>query len=261
MLTRRNCLLLGVAAGPARNLFGFAPADPWNEKKPAEWSDKDRERLITHSPWAKETSIEMGGPVMSGGGGRGRGRGGGGGMGGGDMSAGGGGEMESGGGRGGSNRASGFEDSGGMGGSARIPVFVRWLSAKPITEAMRAKLPPAWADSYAIGVTGVPLGGRGRGGASAAGSQADPAEQRKKMMEGLKAATELQRKGKDPIAASDVQLVQAGQSTMMVFLFPRASQPIQAVDKEVTFAVKTAAFSFKVKFALKDMTYEGELAV
>jgi len=64
----------------------------WQDKQPSDWTEKEIQRLVTKSPWAKEAILTMGGGHMGqmdkggggiGGGGRGMGgMGGGGGMGG-----------------------------------------------------------------------------------------------------------------------------------------------------------------------------------
>ena len=62
MLTRR-------ALFPAATAL-FA-ADPWKGKAPAEWSDDDARKVLTKSPWAKDTTVEMAGGAMGGMGGGG----------------------------------------------------------------------------------------------------------------------------------------------------------------------------------------------
>jgi hypothetical protein len=78
MTTRRKALLIGLGSGYI--VLGFSPGDFWNDKPPSEWSEKEIERLLTKSPWAKEASPHMNLPGMSGpdgGGGMPGGRGGG----------------------------------------------------------------------------------------------------------------------------------------------------------------------------------------
>ena len=80
------------------------------------------------------------------------------------------------------------------------------------------------------------------------------------MQERLKDATRLERKGKDPIAPAAVEIGQAsdGRSVLM-FLFPKGSQPIEAGDKEVIFVTALGAMGVKAKFPLKDMMVKGQL--
>jgi len=61
--------------------------DPWKDKKPADWSDKDVQKFLTKSPWSKTVPMTF----DSSGGRGGRGAGGGGGYGGGGGMGGGGG--------------------------------------------------------------------------------------------------------------------------------------------------------------------------
>jgi hypothetical protein len=73
VLTRRVFALGGLGAIP---LLG---ADAWS-KKPSEWSDKDIQKILTKSPWAKEATVALnfagGGLDGAPGGGRGGGIGG-----------------------------------------------------------------------------------------------------------------------------------------------------------------------------------------
>jgi hypothetical protein len=56
-----------------------------------------------------------------------------------------------------------------------------------------------------------------------------------------------------------VQVAQA--QRLMLFLFPYTTQPIKPEDKEVTFLTKMGPMELKVKFALKDMMYKGQLTL
>ena len=63
-------------------------SDPWKDKKPADWSEKDLQKFLVKSPWVKTVPMQFDPSRMGNAGGRGnRGGGGyGGGMGGGDLS-------------------------------------------------------------------------------------------------------------------------------------------------------------------------------
>src|ERR1017187_10286700 len=56
MTSRRSFVLLSAAASTTR---AFAPGDFWNDKKAEDWSEKDVQKLLTHSPWAKEVSVDL----------------------------------------------------------------------------------------------------------------------------------------------------------------------------------------------------------
>jgi hypothetical protein len=69
-MTRRQAIL-GLVLGSSLAAWGAPAADFWNDKQPGEWAEKDVQRLLTKSPWAKDASVEMdfggmGGPGMGG---------------------------------------------------------------------------------------------------------------------------------------------------------------------------------------------------
>jgi hypothetical protein len=133
-----------------------------------------------------------------------------------------------------------------------VKAVVRWESAKPIREAVRRQLPPDLANNYIVSVTGLRLAVLG-------GSEQH--EGGKSLGDRLKESTQLERKGADPIAPARVEAGQSGQTPILYFMFPHGSQPIQASDKEVLFHMKAGRLEVKAKFALKEMMYNGELAV
>jgi len=251
--SRRALLQIGV--------FGFTgrliAAEFWDQKPPAEWSAKDTDKLMTKSPWAKRASVDTGrGPAAFSGPATPRG----------DAPMGGG---RSGGPQGGAGQMDdgGAGPGGGPGGGAAPEALVRWESARPILDAQKRELPEAFQGSYAISVTGFPLGGGPRpGGAPGGPGGAGPGAGGGFNLEGMRAAqqasfekaketTRLERKGKDPIHASVIS--QNGRA--LVILFPRGAQPIDLDDKEVTLVVQVGLPTMKVKFNLKDMVYKGKL--
>ncbi len=246
-------------------------ADPWKEKKAAEFTPEDVQKLASKSPWSKEATVSMqmptGGP--SGGGGGGRGGGGGAGAGGGGgMAGGGGGGMGGGGGRGGGGGGEGGGGAGGGGGMGggmpQIKVTVRWESAQMIIDASKRQRSKEAQSYYILSVTGLPMMGQGRGrpgqekkgeGATAA----SPEERRNAMVARFKESTMLERKGKDPIYPERVEILEGNSARLVVFLFPKEGADIAVGDKEVTFHSKMVAMDLKAKFSLKEMMYEGKL--
>jgi len=257
-LTRRSALAL-LGAAPA----AFA-ADFW-EKNPEfqSWSAKETDKLLNSSPWAQTASIQLGG---GGGGGGGFGGGGGGRPGGAGGGAGGFG------GGGGGGRRGGGGGGGGQGGPPPLQFLVRWHSARPVKEAIvaeRLQLESAELDDdmkafieraethYILNIPNFParMGGR-------------MAED----LERLKTFATLERKGHDPILADSAQAQPGNGSLSLFWLFPR-SAAITEADKEVTFAFKPVRsgggrdqgagprLQFKRRFKLKDMLYNGELAL
>jgi len=257
-------------------------ADPWKTKKPSEWTDKEAGRVLTNSPWAKTASVDTGamGASGMGRGGGGGGRRGGGGMGGGGGMAGGcgyGGPGGGGGGEpGGPGGAGGGEyggpsmgGAGGMGeggGMAAPKVIVRWESAMPIrealtkTEASHTSQLAEWSkEYYVITASGLPMMGMGRRSSSDAGREVDP-NVAQQMQQRMVQAAMLKRKGKDPVAPARAATVRGKEGMIIVFLFPR-SAAITEDDKEVTFEAMGGRMSFKSKFNLKDMVYDGKLSL
>ena len=212
----------------------------WQDKKPSDWSEKDVKRLLTKSPWAKEGTVafnmeRMGG--MPGGGGppMGGGMGQGGGMG-----------------------------PGGPGGMEMPKPVIRWESAAPLRDAAAKSAGDAAAQSlgewsasfYVVTLSGFGAQG-GRGGRGM--GQPDPA-QLSQMQDGMKAATNLTIKGKPAIAVARVETVQTEQGQVTAFLFLR-TVAIEAGDKEVTFETAMGPLGIKCKFVLKEMIYQGKLAL
>jgi hypothetical protein len=251
-------LIASLAAAGA-----LTAADFWQSKKYTEWSDKEVEKMLKDSPWAKTVQMEAGGggggggkgggsrmPGMGGGGRGGGGRGGGGGLGGGDGMGG--------------NDPMGMPGAGGGGGGGQsrqvFNVYMRWLSAIPIKQAMaRARYGSEAADNpdvqrslareethYVIVLLGVP----------ARFARARPEQVKKNAF--------LNVKGKEPIAAADVKQDLRETGVNMVLYFPKGengSGALAVEDGDVELALKLGAANIKQKFKLKNMVVNGKLAL
>lgn len=218
--------------------------DPWKDKKPAEWNEKEVHAVLTKSPWAKEVSVSMGmapGSMPSGGGGR---------RGGAlptasDWGA----AVPSGGG------TSGPGDMGARSsGPPPLNFQVRWVAA-PVREAMAiAKEPairPELFNQYYV-LTVSQAGGRQRQGAPETLSQ--------EQMTQLKTTTSLHCKGKEPLRPELVGLAKSAEGSITVFLFPRKSA-IGPDDKDVEFQTHFGPLAIKSKFDLKKMVWNGAPAL
>jgi hypothetical protein len=214
--------------------FCVAAADFWQAKPYTEWSDKDLQKMITNSPWAKsfsppETAVDSGASTpLSEGGGRGRG---------------------------GSGVIAGPAPV--TNGTAPI-IHARWQSALPVKQAfVRLKYgaeAPTSPDAkqllekaetnYEIVLSG-PLKSLLRG---------DTDSLKLALME----STSLTSKGKAPLKPADVQLALSRDSNDMVLHFPRTT-PFTLDDKEVEFETKFGDLVLKYKFRLKDMVFNGKL--
>jgi len=248
-------------------------ADVWVAKPFTEWSDKDVQKIMMDSPWAKKVSVSIdmgrgpaGAPAGGGGGGGRGGRGGGGFQGGGDQAdpgtdGAGGGGGGGGGGRGGRGGGGGPEIPS-VGGAPETDLTIRWQSAPTILQAwVKSQFGAQAATSpdaqkmmapqdmfYIIWIGNLPANLRPRD------------EDAKKA---LLAVTTLNVKGKDPIVAQDVQYPPPGRGNRFAdahFLFPKKTA-ITADDKEVEFITKFGKTAVKAKFNLKNMEINGKLAL
>jgi hypothetical protein len=238
-------------------LFG---ADFWQSKPFTDWNEKDTQKMVENSPWSKSVSVAIGsleGPRANGSGrgsmgeanvppspgGAGSGEdamGGGGGGGGGKRN------------RGGENGVSGPIES--------TTLIVRWQTALPVKQALAKmkygsevttseearKILATENAAYVIAITGV---GPGM-------IHAEPEALKKDLME----RSALTVKGKDDLKPSDVQLGKAGRGFELYFVFPKKTQ-FSLDDKEIEFTTKLGAIGIRQRFRVKDMVYNGKLAL
>jgi hypothetical protein len=152
------------------------------------------------------------------------------------------------------------------GGGPHMDVIVRWESALPVKQArLRGQfgdnLPhpgdPNYtldqADKdYVISLSGLRGGGSGSygSGSGASGSGRDA----------MLSSTQLLVKGKSAIAPEDVKFDNGRDGFTVQFLFPRTT-PIDLDDKEVTFQTSMWHMKIDRKFKLKEMVYNGKLAL
>jgi hypothetical protein len=207
--------------------FCLNAADFWQAKPPAEWTQKQLQKMITDSPWAQPFSVPLSGSAggRGGGGGGGKGRGGGG-------------------------------DQGGQ--SESVEIVARWQSAAPLKQALmrlrfgaEAGTSPQAKEfldhvetSYVIVVSGS-LRGYLRG---------NPEE----LKADLITATALTSKGKLPLKPSEVELTVSQTTGNIVFYFPR-SAPYTLDDKDLELSTKLGTVPLVYKFRLKDMVFGGKL--
>jgi hypothetical protein len=269
LITRRSLLHATGGAGLLLlgDSFAFGASDFWTKKQPAEWSADEIKVLKTKSPWAKKVRGEMsgGGP---GGGGPGGGSGG--------LDAGSSGVPGTG--RGPNLNAAGLPGRGLAGGDDAPPggagpqapeVIIRWESAKPLAALEKEPFPHELQDRYVISMTGLPpqmillglgRGGRGRGRGEAGTPPPQPGvDPRRNEIMQILSETTLTVKGHDPQNAAAMMRTQDSQTYL--FGFPRENLPIALSDKEAVFQLKLGVLTIKAKFELKDMMFDGQLAV
>ena len=234
-MTRRTAILRGLGLQVGIATLPVWPAsvkDFWNEKKPADWTSDEIQQMLTKSPWAKEAGVTY----NTGPGGVGRP----GGMGGYGGSR-----------RGGRTQGGTVGAPGGPGpapGLGKYTAIVRWESALPIREASHNQSKDDPLANYILSATGdLPMLGAHRD------EDATQSEQRAEM---LKQYTKLERRN----GAIYLSTVKFPSSDSTLFYFMR-TDPIFAEDKQVTFTTKLGPIEVKTRFTLKDMLYQGKLAL
>ena len=238
IITRRGMLLIATTLPLSARSTEF-----WNRKDPSEWSADEVDRLITKSPWAKEIAASA--PQSGSGAGRSRA----------GLSIPGIGGI--GGGRRGDRPAGGGQQYHGV---------VRWESAKPVLEAMKAPLPAEFSDHYVISVSGIPMPSL-RPATSDDGRTDAAARARQREVEGvldkLKGLTYLELKGARSAQPGIVQETPlgVGETRTLLFGFSKALLQLSPDDQEVGFITQMETIPVKAKFNLKEMMYHGELAV
>jgi hypothetical protein len=219
-------------------------AEPW-VKDPAKWSDKDIQRILNDSPWAKKLMVPNGVSLYQENGETERGvmsdaRAGSRGMGGAPV--------------GGGNMGDGFggggvpQDNGPAGrlNIDDIDLVIRWQSAAPVQAALlRASAMPvidAQDETYSIAVIlpSLPVGA----------AMAEAA---------LVKATTLSWKAHEALHPIRVTVPR---KDMPVFGFQFArTHPIELEDTEVEFATRLGAMQIRKKFKLKEMNFQRKLAL
>jgi hypothetical protein len=215
--------------------FCLLAAEFW-QKPYAEWTDKDITKMLTNSPWAKSTGIEISfgggppglgaGPAMGGGGGHGGGP---------------------------QGQAEGLG-----GGVPSVAVVARWQSALPVREAeVRRRYGAEAAKSEEAGkVLSEPpetyqivLSGQ---------AFAFPMGPPDSLKTALGEASFLSSARTGAIKPTQVDVNRGPREVDVLLVFPR-SMPFALEDKEVEFATTLGKSKLQYKFKLKDMVVNGKL--
>jgi len=219
-------------------------ADFWQAKPFTEWSEKEIQRLLTNSPWAKPVIASMAEAMQAAPAGRPSNTN--------DSNEPG---MMTARGTIPSTASSSRDQSGNR---APLQVVVRWQTALPVRQAlMRVKFgaeAPSSAEArrfveqdpsnYIIGVSGLPRG-------MVTGNLEE-------VKRGLLRETTLHTRGKAVLHPSDIEFSPRQDSVELFFVFPKA-RPFALDDREVEFSTRVGAWGVKCKFRLKDLVYAGRL--
>ena len=216
---RRRFLIGALASGVTLTQASrvFAATEFWNAKDPSTWTEEEIGIITSKSPWAREAVANMKNaedPTDNGG-----------------VTA---------------------NPKGGMG--RRVPtitITVRWESAQPILDALRAPLPAEFDGHYVVSVTNLPIapGRRAR-----PGEAAEPDD----TLERLQNGTTLEAKGKDPASAGIARRSHIGS---ILFGFSKDYLHLAPGDRDIVFKIDIKQLTLKTKFDGKDMMYRGKLAV
>jgi hypothetical protein len=220
---RRRFLMgaLGSAAVLTHASRIFAATEFWNTKDPSTWTEDQIRILTQNSPWAKQAVRSFKGvddPLEEGG--------------------------------------NANPDAGGRGGGSMshrivtVPIFVRWETAQPILDALRAPAPADSKDHFVVSVTNLPLAivrRPGRGDATAPDEALDR----------LQNGATMQVKGKDPVEAGFARRTPI---SSILFGFSRDYLRLSPNDREITFELDMGQMTIKAKFDGKEMVYHGKIA-
>ncbi len=226
---RRTAILTGLGIPAFFTQKCLAAKEFWDEKPPKDWTDTERNELLTKSPWAKEAAVHYnaGAGMMTSG----------------ARTA----QMSR---RGG--RVS--TDSGVTQSPDKYRTIVRWESALPIREANRNISKDDPAANYILGLSGdVPM----------LGPMAEDESQSEyeHRLEMLKQYTKLEKKG-EPIYLTRMGYRAAskkdGDDGVALFYFVR-NDLITLEDHTVTFVTKLGPVDVKVKFSTHEMQYRGRV--
>jgi hypothetical protein len=186
-------------------------AEFWNVKDPSTWTEEEIGMLTSKSPWAREAVPNFRN----------------------------------------ADDPTATSDGRSLRRGAVDAIIVRWESAQPILDALKAPMPADFESHYVLSVTNLPvLPARPKG----RGAEATPDDTLERMQSG---AT-LQAKGRDAAEAGFARRSHIGS---YLFGFSRDYLRLTPNDREITFVLDITQLMIKAKFDSKTMNYHGKLAV
>jgi hypothetical protein len=249
--TRRQWLRT-AAILPACRILRAARKEFWETKDPASWTPEEKQVLLSQSPWAQagfvrmETEKERRKTPGYGNNGRP----------GGDMP-----DLRPGVPPGGVRSVPIGEKPPPVpnpdpGHPLQFHVLARWESAKPVRLAGGPEVPELTGQYYVIRLRGMPLmpPPKPKPGEDAP----NPNEA---LLHAIKEGSRLERKDKPGIPCDHLFTGSGAAATEVLLFFPRGADPITLADKLVTLESRFELFHLSIKFPLKDMLYQGELAL
>ncbi len=189
-----------------------------NAKNPSAWTEDEIVMLTTKSPWAREAVPNIRNADDPTGG-------------------------------------SVLGESGRGEGRRRTPakVIVRWESAQPILDALRAPLAADLEGHYVVSVTNLPFTEAHRAGR---GGETTPDDTLERMQNG--ATLQVKDKDRDTAEAGIARRTRIGS---ILFGFSKDQLRLSTSDGDIVFALNTQQLTLKTNFNAKEMIYHGKLAV
>ena len=201
----------GVTLTHASRIFA---AEFWNAKDPSTWTEEEIVALTSKSPWSKEAVASLKNAEDP------------------------------------TGATNGDPRSMGRRG-AYATIIVRWESAQPVLDALRAPLAADFDGHYVLSVTNLPLANVHRTGRGDGTTQDDALNR-------LQNGATLQAKGKDPAEAGIARRTRIGS---ILFGFSKDYLRLTPTDRDIAFTLTTELLTVKTRFDAKEMTYHGKLAV
>jgi hypothetical protein len=135
-------------------------------------------------------------------------------------------------------------------------VLARWETAKPVRLAGGPEVPELTGQFYVIRLRGLPL---------IPPPKVKPAEPapnpNERMLQAIKAGSRLERKDKPAIRCEHLFTGSGDAINEVLLFFPRGADPITLADKMVTLESRFEWFHLSIRFPLKEMVFQGALAL
>ncbi|MGA2716820.1 MAG: hypothetical protein ABSG41_27340 [Bryobacteraceae bacterium] len=210
---RRRFLIGALGSGAAFTHASriLAATEFWNAKDPSTWTEEEIVILTSKSPWAREAVPNF---------------------------------------KHADDPTGPSGDRGRRRPAASERIIVRWESAQPILDALRAPLAADFEGHYVVSVTNLPIAFARKG----PGGQTTPDDTLDRVQNG---AT-LQVRGKDPAEAGIARRTRIGS---ILFGFSKDYLQLTASDRDIVFKLDTEQLTMMAKFDAKEMMYHGKLAV
>jgi hypothetical protein len=139
----------------------------------------------------------------------------------------------------------------------QFQILARWETAKPVRLAGAPELPDSDGQFYIIRLSGLPLMPPPK-----VHPGEPPNDPNEAMLSAIKQGSRLEFQDKAPIRCTHLFKGTGEHANEVLLFFPRGSgSMITPSDKAVTLDVRFAPFHLSVKFTLKEMMYKSELSL